>query len=89
MSRLSQTARFLLILHGILNIAQGLYSITQPRAWAALAGPDLTRTPVQAVQAIVGLGMLGVGWYQAVFAWQNNKGLLVATIPLRLVYAAV
>lgn len=36
-----------------------------------------------------GLGMLGIGWYQAIFAWQNNKGLLVATIPLRLVYAAI
>lgn len=52
MSRLSQTARFLLILHGFLNIAQGLYSLTQPRAWAALAGPNFTRTPDQAVQAI-------------------------------------
>jgi hypothetical protein len=37
----------------------------------------------------VGLGALGIGWYQLIFAWQGNKALIVATIPLRLVFAAV
>lgn len=36
-----------------------------------------------------GLGALGIGWYQLIFAWQGNKALIVATIPLRLVFAAV
>lgn len=36
-----------------------------------------------------GLGALGVGWYQFIFTFQNNRQLLIATIPLRLVYAAV
>ena len=52
MSRLSQIARILLILHGLLNILQGLYSIIQPSTWAALAGSDFIGTPDKAVQAI-------------------------------------
>lgn len=38
---------------------------------------------------LAGLGALGIGWYQLVFAWQGNRALIVATIPLRLVFAAV
>lgn len=36
-----------------------------------------------------GLGALGMGWYQFIFACQNNRALFVATIPLRIVYAFV
>ncbi|KAJ4307620.1 hypothetical protein N0V94_009673 [Neodidymelliopsis sp. IMI 364377] len=87
-SRLSQTARFLLILHGLFNICQGIYSVTKPQAWAARAGNSFKNTPDHAVQAI-GLGSIGIGWYQFVFACQNNQALFIATIMLRLVYAGV
>ncbi|KAF1922751.1 uncharacterized protein M421DRAFT_10294 [Didymella exigua CBS 183.55] len=62
----SRTARALLILHGLLNVAQGFYCLLRPC-----------------------LGALGVGWYQFVFACQNNRALISATIPLRINYAAV
>ncbi|KAF2628283.1 hypothetical protein BU25DRAFT_448224 [Macroventuria anomochaeta] len=88
MSRISQIARFLLLIHGLLNIAQGLYCIAQPLAWSELAGSAFRGTPNPAVQSI-GLGALGVGWYQCVFACQNNKALFIATIPLRIIYAAI
>ncbi|KAJ4331727.1 hypothetical protein N0V95_009822, partial [Ascochyta clinopodiicola] len=52
MSRLATTARILLLLHGLVNIIQGLYSITSPRAWASLAGPHFSDAPDTAVQAI-------------------------------------
>ncbi|OSS51865.1 hypothetical protein B5807_03466 [Epicoccum nigrum] len=68
MSSLSHLARYLLILHGLLNIAQGLYSITNPQGWMHHAGPMFSGAPDHAVCAI-GLGALGVGWYQFVFSW--------------------
>lgn len=52
MSRISQIARFLLVIHGLVNMAQGLHSITAPRKWAALAGSDFDGTPNKSVQAI-------------------------------------
>lgn len=36
-----------------------------------------------------GLGALGIGWYQLIFAWQNNQPLFAATVPLRIVYATI
>lgn len=107
MSSLTHLARYLLILHGLLNIVQGLYSITNPQGWINLAGPLFAGTNEHAVCAIgttpgphlttsahtnsyqLGLGALGVGWYQFVFSVQNNQALIAATVPLRLVYAAV
>ncbi|KAF3008499.1 hypothetical protein E8E13_005324 [Curvularia kusanoi] len=88
MSRISQAARFLLALYGLINIAQGLYSITNPQGWTHLAGANFAGSPAHAVQAI-GLGALGVGWYQFIFACQNNQPLLAATVPLRIVYGAI
>jgi hypothetical protein len=32
---------------------------------------------------------MGVGWYQLVFTYQNNRTLIIATIPMRLLFAAV
>jgi hypothetical protein len=32
---------------------------------------------------------MGVGWYQLVFAYQNNRTLILATIPMRLFFAVV
>lgn len=51
--------------------------------------PLISSTTRHALLKLPGLGALGIGWYQLIFTWQNNKGLIVATIPLRLVYAAV
>jgi hypothetical protein len=36
-----------------------------------------------------GLGSIGVGWYQLVFAYQNNRTLIFATIPMRVFFAFV
>jgi hypothetical protein len=36
-----------------------------------------------------GLGAIGVGWYELIFAWQSNRGLILATIPLRLLFGCV
>jgi hypothetical protein len=36
-----------------------------------------------------GLGSIGVGWCQLVFAYQNNRTLILATIPMRLFFAIV
>lgn len=52
MSRISQIARLLLALHGLMNIVQGLYSITNPRGWTDLAGASFAGSPAHAVQAI-------------------------------------
>lgn len=52
MSIVSRTARFLLIGHGLLNIAQGFYSITRPYDWTVLAGSSFVGTPPAAVQSI-------------------------------------
>lgn len=52
MSYLSHLARYLLIFHGLLNIAQGLYSITNPQGWVNLAGPIFSGSPNHAVYAI-------------------------------------
>jgi hypothetical protein len=32
---------------------------------------------------------MGVGWYQLVFAYQKNRSLILATIPMRLFFAVV
>ncbi|KAJ4399651.1 hypothetical protein N0V91_009304 [Didymella pomorum] len=78
-SLMSRTALTLLILHALLNIAQGVYCITHPAAWLELAPDAFQGSPNAAVQAI-GLGALGIGWYQLVFAWQaeHATGLLNA-----------
>ncbi|KAJ4993694.1 hypothetical protein SVAN01_00748 [Stagonosporopsis vannaccii] len=85
----SKIARFILIGHGLLNIAQGIYSIIRTQDWVIIAGSGFTGSPPAAVQAIAGLGALGIGWYQFVFACQNNQPLLAVTVPLRLVYASI
>ena len=38
---------------------------------------------------VVGLNALGLGWYQFIFSIQNNQALFAATVPLRLIHAAV
>ena len=52
MSLLPRLARTFLILHALLNIAQGLYCITNPQGWVDLAGPLFDDSPVRAVLAI-------------------------------------
>lgn len=36
-----------------------------------------------------GLGAIGVGWYELIFAYQNNRALILATIPMRLFFAFI
>lgn len=38
---------------------------------------------------VVGLNALGIGWYQFLFSWRDDRVLMGATVPLRLVFAAV
>lgn len=38
---------------------------------------------------MLGLGAIGVGWYELVFAYQCNRALIAATIPMRLFFAIV
>lgn len=54
-SLISRTAHTLLILHALLNIAQGVYCITRPSAWLDLAPAAFKTSPHAAVQAI-GIG---------------------------------
>jgi uncharacterized protein YjeT (DUF2065 family) len=51
-SLLSQLARILLSLHGLLNLLQGLYSLAYPQEWAALSGDMFTGAPDKALQSI-------------------------------------
>lgn len=51
-SLMSRTALTLLILHALLNIAQGVYCITHPAAWLELAPDAFQGSPNAAVQAI-------------------------------------
>jgi hypothetical protein len=37
----------------------------------------------------IGLGAIGVGWYELIFAYQNNRALIIATIPMRLFFAFI
>jgi hypothetical protein len=51
-SLISRTALSLLILHALLNIAQGIYCITRPAAWLGLAPDAFQGSPDATVQAI-------------------------------------
>lgn len=51
-SLISRAAYALLILHALLNIAQGVYCITHPLAWLVLAPATFKGSPDAAVQAI-------------------------------------
>ena len=51
-SLISRTATTLLILHALLNIAQGVYCITRPSVWLGLAPDAFEGSPDAAVQAI-------------------------------------
>lgn len=104
MSPLSKLSQILLITHGLLNIAQGIYSLISPQSYAALGGDVFAGAPDKALKAIgefnehhaclqtsniqTGLGAIGVGWYELIFAWQYNRALILATIPMRLMFAA-
>jgi hypothetical protein len=37
----------------------------------------------------IGLGGIGVGWYELIFAYQKNRALILATIPMRLFFAFI
>jgi hypothetical protein len=50
--RIANIARFFLIIHGLANMAQGFYSITDPYGWRELAPGSFKGTPDAAVQAI-------------------------------------
>jgi hypothetical protein len=106
MSPLSQLSRVILVAHGVMNIAQGTYSLYSPKEYGALVGDTFAGTPEKALQSIgrlphhrsystqfdsdsIGLGAIGVGWYELIFAYQNNRALILATIPLRFVFAYV
>jgi hypothetical protein len=39
--------------------------------------------------SVTGLGAIGVGWYEFIFAYQNSRTLYLATIPMRLLFAAI
>jgi hypothetical protein len=52
MSPIKQLIRLILILHGLLNVAQGFYSISNPTAWAELGGPSFHPSTNKALQSI-------------------------------------
>ena len=52
MSPLSRVARLLLILHGLVNVAQGIYSIVSPQWYATLVGDMFDGAPDKALQSI-------------------------------------
>jgi hypothetical protein len=52
MSPLSQLARAILILHGLMNIAQGAYSFVSPQEYAVRTGNMFKGAPDKAIQSI-------------------------------------
>jgi hypothetical protein len=52
MPPLSQICRIILIAHGLMNIGQGIYSLTSPEEYAELAGDVFAGAPHKALQSI-------------------------------------
>lgn len=52
MSLLTQITRALLMFHGFVNIAQGVYCIVSPRGYEALAGGMFASAPEKALRSI-------------------------------------
>jgi hypothetical protein len=52
MSPLSQLSRVILIAHGLMNIAQGIYSLYSPKEYGTLVGDTFAGTPEKALQSI-------------------------------------
>jgi uncharacterized protein YjeT (DUF2065 family) len=45
-------ARFILIAHGLMNIAQGIYSLASPQGYGTMAGEILAGSPDRTLQLI-------------------------------------
>ncbi|KAF2024267.1 hypothetical protein EK21DRAFT_117952 [Setomelanomma holmii] len=88
MSPLSRIASFILILHGLINLFHGIYTFVSPTGYIAATGTMFTGSPDKAVQAI-GMGAIGIGLYQVVFAYQGNRALILATLLMRLGFMGV
>ncbi|KAH7082077.1 hypothetical protein FB567DRAFT_594582 [Paraphoma chrysanthemicola] len=88
MSPLSRMANFILVLHGLGNLSQGIYTVASPRGYAALTGDLFAGAPDKALQAI-GMGAIGIGLYETIFAYQGNRQLIFATLPMRIAFAGV
>ncbi|KAK4617578.1 hypothetical protein CLAFUW4_12451 [Fulvia fulva] len=88
MSSIQKAARWLLVLHGIGNIAQGTFSILRPDSFASAAGPRFLGSPDQAIQSI-GLGSLGVGIYGAAGALSNDRRFFVVTAAMRFLFGLI
>lgn len=52
MSPLARIAQLLLILHGIMNIAQGFYSLASPQEYAQMAGDMFAGVSDKAIMSI-------------------------------------
>ena len=52
MTIVKQTLRFILIIHGFLNVVQGAYCIIDPAGFAEMAGPGFGGASDQALQSI-------------------------------------
>lgn len=58
MSALANGARVLLVLHGVTNVAQGLFSILLPQAYLEKTGDMFIGAPDKAIQSI--------GWFTVI-----------------------
>jgi hypothetical protein len=66
------------------------FASTPDKALQSIGAPPHHQSLQQTTDSnCIGLGALGVGWYELIFAYQNNRALTLATIPLRLVFASV
>jgi hypothetical protein len=52
MSTTANVARILLVIHGVMNIGQGLYSILAPQAYLKTTGDMFATAPEKAIQSI-------------------------------------
>jgi hypothetical protein len=52
MPALSQICRVILIVHGLMNIGQGIYTLVSPKGYAELAGDMFAGAPDMALQSI-------------------------------------
>lgn len=55
MSLLPRTCRAVLIVHGLINIAQGIYSLVSPKGYGDMTGDLFTGSPDMALGSIGGV----------------------------------
>lgn len=75
MALIKHVVRVLLFLHGLSNVAQGIYCVLRPVDWAAAAGQGFVGAPDKAIQSIGWSCPLHMTVLQSVYTTDNALGL--------------